>query len=273
MDSADAAGAPLAGESGLLQQLSRALLERALQAAMTDDLGCAKGDPAGRGSGNSRNGTAAKTVLTDVGPVEMEVPRDRNADFEPQIVPKSARRLSGFDEQVLALDARGMSMRDIRSYLAKTYGTDVPPDLTSKATDAVNDEITARQPRPLDAVWPVAYIDALWIKVREGKAANRPVYLAVGVDLDGCKHVLGLWISKDGDGDRAVPGDKQHPQRLAFAAEAGLVRCSVASTSLAARTASSMPVLRPPRLAARFGRQTSMTCSPAWLRKAARPAP
>ncbi|MFI0915481.1 IS256 family transposase [Streptomyces abikoensis] len=202
MDSADAAGAPLAGEGGLLQQLSKALLERALQAEMTDHLGYEKGDPAGRGSGNSRNGTAAKTVLTDVGPVEVEVPRDRNGDFEPQIVPKNARRLSGFDEQVLALYARGMTVRDIRSYLAKMYGTEVSPDLISKVTDAVNDEITAWQSRPLDALWPVVYIDALWIKVRDGKVANRPVYLAVGVDLDGCKHVLGLWIGKDGEGAR-----------------------------------------------------------------------
>jgi transposase-like protein len=202
MDSADASGARLAGEGGLLQQLSKALLERALQTEMSEHLGYEKGDPAGRGSGNSRNGTAAKTVLTDVGPVEVEVPRDRNGAFEPRIVPKNARRLSGFDEQVLALYARGMTVRDIRSYLAKMYGTEVSPDLISKVTDAVSDEITAWQSRPLDAVWPVVYIDALWIKVRDGKVANRPVYLAVGVDLDGCKHVLGLWIGKDGEGAR-----------------------------------------------------------------------
>ncbi|QUW85318.1 IS256 family transposase [Streptomyces mirabilis] len=202
MDWADATGAPLAGEGGLLQQLPKALLERALQAETSEHLGYEKGDPAGRGSGNSRNGTAAKRVLTDVGPVEVEVPRDRNGEFEPQIVPKNARRLSGFDEQVLVLYARGMTVRDIQSYLAKMYGTDVSPDLISKVTDAVSDEITAWQSRPLDSVWPVVYIDALWIKVRDGKVANRPVYLAVGVDLDGCKHVLGLWIGKDGEGAR-----------------------------------------------------------------------
>ncbi|WKK27747.1 IS256 family transposase [Streptomyces olivoreticuli] len=202
MDSADAAGAPLAGEGGLLQQLSKALLERALQTEMSEHLGYEKGDPAGRGSGSSRNGTATKTVLTDVGALEVDVPRDRNGDFEPQIVPKNARRLSGFDEQVLSLYARGMSVRDIRSHLAKMYGTEVSPDLISKVTDAVNEEITAWQSRPLDSLWPVVYIDALWIKVRDGKVANRPVYLAVGVDLDGCKHVLGLWIGKDGEGAR-----------------------------------------------------------------------
>ncbi|MFI1967482.1 IS256 family transposase [Streptomyces pathocidini] len=202
VDSADATGAPLAGEGGLLQQLSKALLERALRTEMTEHLGYEKNDPAGRGSGNSRNGTSAKTVLTDVGPIEVEVPRDRNGVFEPQIVPKNTRRLSGFDEQVLALYARGMTVRDIRSYLAKVYGTEVSPDLISKVTDAVNDEITSWQSRPLDPVWPVVYIDALWIKVWDGKVANRPVHLAVGVDLDGCKHVLGLWIGKDGEGAR-----------------------------------------------------------------------
>ncbi|MFI1259179.1 IS256 family transposase [Streptomyces netropsis] len=142
------------------------------------------------------------TVLTDVGPVEIEVPRDRNGEFVPRIVPRNARWLSGFDEQVLALYARGMMVRDIQFCLAKMYGTDVSPDLISKVTDAVNDEITAWQSRPLDSLWPVVYIDVLWIKVRDGRIANRPVYLAVGVDLDGCKHVLGLWIGKDGEGAR-----------------------------------------------------------------------
>lgn len=127
-----------------------------------------------------------------------------SAQVRPQI--RSSRSPNyvepGVDEQVLALYARGMTVRDIQSYLAKMYGSDVSPDLISKVTDAVNDEITVWQSRPLDSLWPVVYIDALWIKVRDGKVANRPVYLAVGVDLDGCKHVLGLWIGKDGEGAR-----------------------------------------------------------------------
>jgi putative transposase len=202
MDSSDATGAELLGEQGLLTQVTKAVLERALAVEMSEHLGYEKGDPAGRGSGNSRNGTTAKTVLTDVGAVGIEVPRDRNGEFEPRIVAKGARRLSGFNEQVLSLYARGMSVRDIRSHLAKLYGVEVSPDLISKVTDAVAEEITTWQNRPLDPMWPVVYIDALWIKVRDGKVANRPVYLAVGVDLDGRKHVLGLWIGKEGEGAR-----------------------------------------------------------------------
>ncbi|MCC0094743.1 transposase [Streptomyces flavotricini] len=158
-----------------------AVLERALQAEMSEHLGYDKGDPAGRVSGNSRNGTAAKTVLTDIGPVQVEVPWDRSGEFEPQIVPTNARWRSGFDEQALALYARGITVRDIQSYLAKMYGSDVSPDLISKVTDAVNDEITTWQSRPLDSLWPVVYIDALWIKVRDGKVANRRLLLSVGV--------------------------------------------------------------------------------------------
>jgi putative transposase len=203
LDSSDASGAQLLGEDGLLTQVTKAVLERALSVEMTEHLGYEKGDPAGRGSGNSRNGASGKTVLTDIGAVEVEVPRDRNGDFTPRIVPKGARRLSGFNEQVLSLYARGMSVRDIRSHLAKLYGVEVSPDLISKVTDAVAEEITAWQMRPLDPIWPVIYIDALWIKIRDGQVVNRPVYVAVGVDLDGAKHVLGLWIGKDpGEGSR-----------------------------------------------------------------------
>jgi putative transposase len=167
------------------------VLNRALDVELAEHLGYEKGDPAGRGSGNNRNGSTVKTVLTDVGAVSVTVPRDRNGDFEPKMVPKHARRLAGFNEQILSLYARGMSVRDIRSHLANLYGVQVSPDLISKVTDAVTEEITTWQNRPLDPVWPVVYIDALWVKIRNGAVANRPVYLAVGVDLDGCKHILG----------------------------------------------------------------------------------
>jgi putative transposase len=203
MASSDASGAQLLGQDGLLTQVTKAVLERALSVEMAEHLGYEKGDPAGRGSGNSRNGTSGKKVLTGIGAVEVDVPRDRNGEFIPQIVPKGARRLSGFNEQVLSLYARGMSVRDIRSHLAKLYGVEVSPDLISKVTDAVTEEITAWQNRPLDPIWPVVYIDALWIKIREGQVVNRPVFVAVGVDLDGAKHILGLWVGKDpGEGSR-----------------------------------------------------------------------
>ncbi|AEM85483.1 IS256 family transposase [Streptomyces violaceusniger] len=200
MDRADASGAALLGAGGLLTEVTRAVLERALDAEMTDHLGYEKHDPAGHGSGNSRNGTSRKTVLTDAGAVTLAVPRDRDGSFEPQLVPKHARRLAGFNEQVLSLYARGMSVRDIRSHLAGMYGVEVSPDLISKVTDAVTDELDAWRNRPLDAVWPIIYIDALWVKIRSGSVASRPVYLAVGVDMDGCKDVLGLWAGDEGEG-------------------------------------------------------------------------
>ncbi|MGA5824399.1 IS256 family transposase [Kitasatospora sp. NPDC094028] len=200
MDRADASGAALLGEGGLLTQVTRAVLERALDAEMTEHLGYEKHDPAGRGSGNSRNGTSSKTVLTDVGAVTVAVPRDRNGEFEPRLVPKNSRRLAGFNERILSLYARGMSVRDIRSHLAQIYGVEVSADLISKVTDAVAEELSAWQNRPLDAVWPIIYIDALWVKIRSGAVSSKPVYLAVGVDMDGRKDVLGLWVGAEGEG-------------------------------------------------------------------------
>ncbi|WP_432190090.1 IS256 family transposase [Streptomyces sp. Tue6028] len=200
MDRADASGASLLGEGGLLTAVTRAVLERALDAEMTEHLGYEKHDPAGRGSGNSRNGTSPKTVLTDAGAVTVAVFRDRNGSFGPQLVPKHARRLAGFNDQVLSLYARGMSVRDIRSHLAGMYGVEVSPDLISKVTDAVADELTAWQNRPLDAIWPIIYIDAPWIKIRSGAVVSKPVYLAVGVDMDGRKDVLGRWGGDEGEG-------------------------------------------------------------------------
>ncbi|AKA06877.1 transposase [Streptomyces noursei ZPM] len=200
MDRADTSGTALLGEGGLLTEVTRAVLERALDAEMTEHLGYERHDPAGRGSGNSRNGTSPKTVLTDAGAVTVAVPRDRNGSFEPRLVPKHARRLAGFNEQILSLYARGMSVRDIRSHLAGCYSVEVSPDLISKVTDAVADELAAWQNRPLEAIWPIIYIDALWVKIRSGAVVSKPVYLAVGVDMDGCKDVLGLWVGDGGEG-------------------------------------------------------------------------
>ncbi|MEU4173026.1 IS256 family transposase [Streptomyces sp. NPDC026665] len=200
LDKAGASGAALLGEGGLLTEIARAVLERALEAEMSEHLGYERGDLAGHGSGNSRNGTSPKTVLTDAGAIALAVPRDRNGDFEPRMVPKNARRLAGFNDRILSLYARGMSVRDIRSHLAQIYGVEVSPDLISKVTDAVVDELVTWQNRPLDAVWPIIYIDALWAKIRSGSVTSKPVYVAVGVDMDGRKDVLGLWVGSEGEG-------------------------------------------------------------------------
>lgn len=190
----------LLGPEGLLSQVTKAVLERALDEELTGHLGYVKGDPAGRGSGNSRNGITSKRLHTDVGTVDLDVPRDRNGDFEPQIVPKGTSRLKGFNERIIALYGRGMTVRDVRDHLEEIYGVDVSPDLISKVTDAVWDELEEWRNRPLDAVYPILYIDALNIKIRDGIVQNRPVYLAVGVDVEGRKHVLGIWIG-DGEGE------------------------------------------------------------------------
>ena len=191
---AQAEGVELLGPDGLLSQVTKAVLERALAEELTGHLGYEKHDPAGRGSGNSRNGTTGKTVLTDAGAVDLEVPRDRDGSFEPQIVRKGQTRLDGFNERIIALYARGMTTRDIRAHLREIYGVEVSPDLISRVTDAVVDELAEWQARPLDRVYPVIFIDALMVKIRDGVVTNRPVYLAIGVDCEGAKQVLGLWV-------------------------------------------------------------------------------
>src|SRR5262245_2014040 len=191
---AQAEGAGLLGPDGLLSQVTKAVLERALAEEMTGHLGYEKHDPAGRGSGNSRNGMTPKTVLTDVGAVDLAVPRDRNGTFEPQIVRKGQTRLEGFNERIIALYARGMTTRDIRAHLREMYDVDVSPDLISRVTDGVLEELADWQSRPLDRVYPVIFIDALMVKIRDGVVSNRPVYLAIGIDCDGAKNMLGLWV-------------------------------------------------------------------------------
>jgi putative transposase len=187
----------LLGEDGLFKQLKKALLERALGAELTHHLGYEKGDPAGRGTGNSRNGSYPKTVLTEDGAVDIEVPRDRNSTFEPQIVPKGETRLDGFDDKIISLYARGMTVREIQGHLRELYAVDVSPDLISRVTDAVLDEVREWQNRPLDAVYPVVFFDALRVKIRdESVVRNKAVYLALALDCEGHKHVLGLWIEQ-----------------------------------------------------------------------------
>jgi putative transposase len=191
---AQAQGVELLGPDGLLSQVTKAVLERALAEEMTAHLGYEKHDPVGRGSGNSRNGMTSKTLLTDVGAVDLQVPRDRAGSFDPKIVRKGQTRLEGFNDRIIALYARGMTTRDIRAHLREMYGVDVSPDLISRVTDGVLDELAEWQSRPLDRVYPVVFIDALMVKIRDGVVTNRAVYLAIGIDCDGEKQVLGLWV-------------------------------------------------------------------------------
>jgi len=185
----------LTGPEGLLKQLTGALVERALQAELTDHLGYDEHAVEGRGSGNSRNGSGSKTLQTENGPLPVEIPRDRNGTFEPQLVKKHQRRFDGFDDKILGMYARGMSVRDIQAQLSELYGTEISPDLISSVTDEVVGEVQAWQVRPLDAIWPIVYLDALVIKVRDqGVVGNKSAYLAMGVDLDGKKQILGLWL-------------------------------------------------------------------------------
>ena len=187
----------LTGDNGLFKQLKKALIERALGAELSEHLGYEKGDPAGRGSGNSRNGTSSKSILTEDGEIEIAVPRDRAGSFEPQLIAKGQTRFDGFDDKILSLYARGMTVREIQGHLAELYGAEVSPDLISRVTDAVLEEVREWQSRPLDAVYPIVFFDALRVKIRdEGLVKNKAVYVALAYNGDGEKDVLGLWIEQ-----------------------------------------------------------------------------
>ena len=180
----------------LLKQITKAVLERAMQAELTEHLGYPKHDPAGSHSGNSRNGVTRKTLIGDFGELEVATPRDRKGEFEPRIVEKRQTRWSGFDDKILSLYARGMSTRDIQAHLAELYQVEVSPSLVSEVTDAVMEDARAWQGRPLEPFYGVVFLDALVVKMRhEGRVENRAVYLAIGINLDGRKDVLGLWTS------------------------------------------------------------------------------
>jgi putative transposase len=185
----------LLGDDGLFKELKRRLLEKALGAELTEHLGYAKNDPAGRGTGNSRNGHSRKRLKSEDGELEIAVPRDREASFEPQIVRKGQTRIDGFDDKIISLYARGMSVREIQGHLKDLYGVEVSPDLVSRVTDAILDEVRAWQNRALDSVYPVVIFDALRVKVRdEGIVRNKAVYLALAIARDGSRDVLGIWI-------------------------------------------------------------------------------
>ena len=187
----------LIGENGLLKQLTKQLLERAMQAEMTEHLGYAKNATDEKKTTNSRNGSYKKRLKGEFGTLDVTVPRDRDASFEPIILPKGQSRFTGFDDKIIAMYARGMTTRDIQAHLEEMYGVEVSPTLISQVTRAVQEEITLWQNRPLDEIYPIVYLDAIRVKVRQdGRVINKAVYLAIGVNLDGLKEVLGMWTAE-----------------------------------------------------------------------------
>ncbi len=187
----------LLGQHGLIKQITKRALESALEGEMTDHLGYEPNGPTGKNSGNSRNGRSRKTVKTGEGDVNIEVPRDRNGSFEPQIVRKRQRRLEGLDDKIIALYARGLTTREIQDELTEMYGTEVSPTLISNVTNSVLEDVQAWQARPLDRVYPVLYFDCLFVKSRQdGPVRNKAVYLALGINLQGEKELLGMWIAE-----------------------------------------------------------------------------
>jgi transposase-like protein len=200
MARAESDGVSLVGPGGLLAGLTKRVLEAALEGEMTEHVGYEPYDPAGHHSGNSRNGVRTKTVITDIGPIELAVPRDRAGTFEPVIVAKRLRRLGGVDQMVLSLSAKGLTHGEISAHLEEIYGAKVSKETVTRITDRVIETMTEWQNRPLERVYPVVFIDAIHVKIREGQVANRPIYVAVGVTVDGERDILGLWAGEGGEG-------------------------------------------------------------------------
>lgn len=187
----------LIGENGLLKQLTKAIIERALEAEMAEHLGYDKHEPVKNATGNTRNGKSRKTLKGDFGELPIEIPRDRAGSFEPQLIPKHQTRWTGFDDKIISLYARGMTVREIQEHLFEMYGTEISPTLISNVTDAVIDEVKLWQSRPLDSIYPIVYLDCIHAKVRDtGSVRAKAVYLAIGVNMEGHKEVLGLWIAQ-----------------------------------------------------------------------------
>jgi transposase-like protein len=196
-------GLQLTGEGGLLGRLTKMVVESALEGELDDHLGYGRHEAAGRDGGNSRNGRRGKTVLTEAGPVEIAVPRDRDSSFEPRIVAKRQRRLSGVDDLVISLSAKGLTHGEICAHLAEIYGAEVSKQTISTITDRVMEGMAEWQNRPLDPVYPVVFIDCINVKIRDGQVANRPIYVALAVTVDGTRDILGLWAGEHGDGEGA----------------------------------------------------------------------
>ena len=188
----------ITGDNGLLKQLTKAVLERALESELTHELGYEKHSLSGRNNGNSRNGKSSKTLKTDYGELDISVPRDRNSEFESRIVKKGQRRFTGFDDKILSMYARGMTTRDIQGHLEEIYGVEVSPELISTVTDGIISEVKEWQNRPIDEIYPIVFFDAVRMKIRdEGHVVNKAAYLAVGIGMDGIKDILGIWIEKN----------------------------------------------------------------------------
>lgn len=200
VDQARADGVDLVGPGGLLRNLTKQVLETGLEVEMEEHLGHEKDAAEGRNGENSRNGTRSKTVITEVGPVDLDVPRDRDGSFEPKTVKKRQRRLDGVDSMVISLSAKGLTTGEVEAHLMEVYSTEISRETISKFTDRVLDEMADWQNRPLDRVYPVIFIDALVVKIRDGQVANRPVYAAIGVTVDGKRDILGLWVGTGGEG-------------------------------------------------------------------------
>ena len=186
----------LIGENGLLKQLTKLLVEKALDAELTEHLGHERHEAVANASGNTRNGKSKKTLKGEFGELPIEVPRDRHGSFEPQLIPKHQTRWNGFDDKIISLYARGMTVREIQSHLQEMYGAEVSPSLISSVTDAVSEEVKVWQARPLDAIYPIVYLDCIHVKVREGAVRVKAVYLAIGINMNGEKEVLGLWLAQ-----------------------------------------------------------------------------
>ncbi len=185
------------GENGLLKQLTKAVLERALKAELSHHLGYEKHSLTGKNSGNSRNGASRKTLKGDFGTLPIEVPRDRNATFEPKIIAKGETRFAGFDDKILSLYARGMTTRQIQQHLEEIYQVEVSPSLLSSVTEAILDEVRVWQSRPLDSIYPIVYLDCLMVKIRDGgHLQNKAIYLAIGINRQGLKEALGIWVAQ-----------------------------------------------------------------------------
>ena len=186
----------LIGENGLLKQLTKLLVEKALDAELTEHLGHDRHESVANATGNTRNGKSKKTLKGEFGELPIEVPRDRHGSFEPQLIPKHQTRWTGFDDKIISLYARGMTVREIQAHLQEMYGTEVSPSLISSVTDAVSEEVKAWQARPLDPIYPIVYLDCIHVKVREGAVRVKAVYLAIGITMNGNKEVLGLWLAQ-----------------------------------------------------------------------------
>src|SRR3954449_4152467 len=200
VEQARADGVGLVGPGGLLAGLTKQILEAGLEVEMDEHLGYVKHAVEGRNLGNSRIGVRSTRVLTEIGPVEIEVPRDRDSSFEPQTVRKGQRRLGGVDSMVISLTAKGLTTGEVEAHLAEVYATSISRETISKITDRVLGELAEWQTRPLDRVYPVVFIDAIVVKIRDGQVANRPVYTAIGVTVDGQRDILGLWVGTGGEG-------------------------------------------------------------------------